>query len=223
MDESLLDWVVKCSLEAIDLDSGKRFVGKSRVQVRVVMVIRKENDRGRFLQLSVVGDCGRESFVVFLEGSHSYGWKDIVAAIRVLLPVLKLLKATFGWCLEDEHFDVKAVGEGKATLMLFRTTPEFSRVIIGLGVNRGIHTVYEDLGRFKEDWNKAVIVTRFDASMQWGECERLMAIFLKKWRKPILRPLETFSAVAVMESREEVDLLVKDGSLWSPERRLFSW
>lgn len=38
-----------------------------------------------------------------------------------------------------------------------------------------------------------------------------MAIFLKKWKKPTLRPLEMFPIVAIMESMEEVDLLVKDG------------
>lgn len=69
--------------------------------------------------------------------------------------------------MEDKHLDVKAVRDGKPKMMSLSRTPKFPCVITSVGVYRGICTIYEDLGRFEEEWNKAIIITRFDESMQW--------------------------------------------------------
>lgn len=57
-----------------------------------------------------------------------------------------------------------------------------------------------------------MVVTRLIKAFEWNECERLMAIFLKKWIKPTLRPLQSLSAVAFLESVNEVKPFVKIGN-----------
>lgn len=57
-----------------------------------------------------------------------------------------------------------------------------------------------------------MLVTRLNESRKWDDWERLMAIFLKRWSKPTLKPLENLTAMVFLESYDKVNTLVEVGS-----------
>lgn len=60
VDETIMEWVVKCFQEPIDVDGRHRLVLKIRIDDKVVLVLCKENSRGRFHYLSMAGRNGKE-------------------------------------------------------------------------------------------------------------------------------------------------------------------
>lgn len=112
-------------------------------------------------------------------------------------------EVSIGWCLA------------------IRTVIFFFWEIVGAGVNRTIKTMYKDWCGFQEKWRKAVIITRLGGCILWAVCRRLMAIFLKKWKKPTICPLGPLSGLAFMESSEELDLLVVEGSSIMQQKTVF--
>lgn len=90
--------------------------------------------------------------------------------------------------------------------------PVFSGKIRKIRIQRGIRTTYEDFAGFQAKWKICVLVTRVDGTRGWKKCDKLMAIFLKKWKKPVLKPFKKLTAIAVLESYEEVKALVEVGS-----------
>lgn len=64
-------------------------------------------------------------------------------------------------------------------------------------------------------------VTRLNFNTKWDECERLIAVFLKRWMKPVVRLLGLLSGMAVLESSKEVDMLVTEGTKITPETLCF--